>query len=83
MNQDMPKYDVRVGEDTFGIFIEVADFDDYDELEDLFVEQYDLDIIAVRHPDKSENSKYRIWFDQSLGIDSIKRIVDEINNKGA
>ena len=72
----MPKYYVLVGEDSFGIFIEVADFNDFDELEDLFIEQYDLKIIAVRHADKSENSKYKIWFIQTLGIDFIKNIVD-------
>ncbi len=79
----MPKYSVRVGEDSFGIFIEVADFNDYDELEDLFIEQYDLDVLAVRHANKSENGKYQIWFDQSLGIEFIKKIIDEINNKSA
>ena len=79
----MPKYNVRVGEDSFGIFIEVADFNEYDELEDLFIEQYDLDVLAVRHADKSENSKYQIWFDQSLGIEFIKKIIDEINSKSA
>ncbi|WP_404340302.1 hypothetical protein [Pseudoalteromonas mariniglutinosa] len=79
----MPKYNVRVGEDSFGIFIEVADFNEFDELEDLFIEQYDLEVLAVRHADKSENGKYQIWFDQSLGIEFIKKIIDEINNKGA
>ncbi|WP_233081898.1 hypothetical protein [Rheinheimera soli] len=80
MSQDMPKYDVRVGEDSFGIFVEVADFNDYDELEDLFVEQYGLVVIAVSHANKSENGKYKIWLNQSLGIEFVKKIIDEINN---
>ncbi len=83
MTQNMPKYDVRVGEDSFGIFIEVADFNDYDELEDLLVEQYDLKIVAVRHANESEIGKYQIWFNKSLGIEFIKKIINEINNKSA
>jgi hypothetical protein len=79
----MPKYNVLVGEDSFGIFIEVADYNDYDELEDIFIEQYDLDVLAVQHADKSENGKYQIWFGQSLGIEFIKKVIDEINNKRA
>lgn len=78
----MPKYNVRVGEDSFGIFIEVADFNEFDELQDLLIEQYDLEVLAVRHADKSDNGKYQIWFDQSLGIEFIKKIIHEINNKG-
>ena len=83
MTQNIPKYDVRVGEDSFGIFVEVADFNDYDELEDLFVEQYDLEVIAVRHASKSENGKYQIWFNQTIGIEFIKKIIIEINSKSA
>ncbi len=83
MTENMPKYDVRVGEDSFGIFIEVTDLNDCDELEDLFVEQYDLEVIAVRHASKSGNGKYQIWFNQTLGIEFIKNIVNEINSKSA
>jgi hypothetical protein len=83
MSQDMPKYDVRVGEDSFGIFVEVADFNDYDELEDLFVEQYDLEVVSVSHANKPENDKYKIWFNQTLGVEFIKKIINEINNKSA
>lgn len=79
----MPKYDVRVGEDSFGIFVEVADFNDYDELEDVFVEQYDLEVIAVSHADKSENGNYKIWLSQTLSVEFIKKIINEINNKSA
>jgi len=83
MTQDMPKYDVRVGEESFGIFVEVADFNDYDELEDVFVEQYDLEIIAVTHANNSENGNYRIWFNQALSVEFIKKIINEINTKSA
>jgi hypothetical protein len=83
MSQDMPKYDVRVGEDSFGIFVEVADFNDYDELEDVFVEQYDLEVIAVAHANNSENGNYKIWFNQTLSAESIKNIINEINTKNA
>jgi hypothetical protein len=83
MTQNMPKYDVRVGEDSFGIFIEFDDFNDFDELEDLFVEQYDLKVMAVRHASNSENSKYQIWFNLKLGIEFIKNVINEINSKSA
>ena len=83
MKENMPKYDIRVGEDSFGIFVEVADFNNYDELEDLFVEQYDLEVIAVSHANKSENGKYKIWFNQHLGVEFINNIINEINNKSA
>ena len=78
MSQDMPKYDVRVGEDSFGIFVEVADFNDYDELEDLFVEQYDLEVITVAHANNSENGNYKIWFNQALSVEFIKKIINVV-----
>ena len=83
MSQIKAKFDVRVGEDSFGIFVEVADFNQYDELEDLFTEQYDLEVIAVRHANELENGKHQIWFNQSLGVEFIKKIIDEINNNSA
>ena len=79
----MPKYDVLVGEDSFGIFVEVTDFNDYDELEDVFVEQYDIEVRAVTHANNSENGKFRIWFRQTLTVDFIKNIINEINTKSA
>jgi hypothetical protein len=83
MSQNMPKYDVRVGEDSFGIFVEVADFNDYDELEDVFLEQYDLEVVAVTHANNSENGNYKIWFNQTLSVEFIKNIINEINTKNA
>lgn len=83
MSQDMSKYNVRVGEDSFGIFVEVADFNDYDELEDVFVEQYDLEVIAVTHANSAESGNYKIWFSQTLSVEFINKIINEINTKNA
>ena len=76
----MPKYNVEVGEDNFGIFIEVTDANEYDELEDLLIEQYDLEVESVRHADKTNSDKFRIWLNRSIGVELVKGIINEINS---
>lgn len=80
MKQGVPKYNVLVGEDSFGIFIGVSDFNEFDELEDILVDEYNLEVIGARDAENSENGKYQIWFDRSLGINLIKETIDGINS---
>ncbi|MCH1918822.1 hypothetical protein L9G15_05180 [Shewanella sp. A3A] len=59
----MVDFQITVGEDNFGTYVEVEKYDDFDELEDILIEQYALESIGSL---AIENNSYRIWFNNAV-----------------
>lgn len=77
----MKAHEIMVGEDEFGIFVEVEQYDYFDEIEDVLIETYSLVPIATKLEIKGNGLGHRLWFSKSLSIGKLSEIVCEINKR--
>jgi hypothetical protein len=71
----MNGFNYKVGEDSFGLYIQTDNYNDLDELDDYFVEKQSL--IPKGMVDRSPYSEscFRLYFDKSIGLAKLTKIM--------
>ncbi len=63
-------------DEEFGLYVNIPDYDIYDELEDFFVEEHDIVPLAVQEVKSKLATTYRLWFDHGANAQEIQNVVN-------
>jgi hypothetical protein len=68
---------LEVKDDEFGLYVDMPDYDSFDEIEDIFIERHGIEPIGAKvHSDLGEDL-FRLWFDHSVGRRVVQDVVDQ------
>jgi hypothetical protein len=69
---------VEVKDDgEFGLYVDMPDYDSFDEIEDIFIEHHDIEPIGAQFNSDLGEEMFRLWFDHSVGRRVIQNVVDQ------
>jgi len=64
-------------DDEFGLYLDMPDYDSFDEIEDIFIELYDIEPIGATFHSGLGEEMFRLWFDHSVGRRVVQDVVDQ------
>ena len=68
---------VVVKDDEFGLYVDMPDYDSFDEIEDIFIEYHDIEPIGAQFENEIGEKMFRVWFDHRIGRKVVQNIVDQ------
>jgi hypothetical protein len=68
---------VVVKDDEFGLYLDMPDYDSFDEIEDIFIEHHDIEPIGAQFKSELGEDIFRLWFDHRVGSKVVQNIVDQ------
>jgi hypothetical protein len=75
----MIDFKVQTGRDSFGSFVQTENYNDLDELEDLFIEHFDLIPKGVVDGSPNNNGLYRLYFNDSVSSEKLNKIISRLS----
>jgi hypothetical protein len=62
-------------DDEFGLYLDMPDYDSFDEIEDIFIELHDIEPIGAQFQSDFGEEVFRLWFDHNVGKEVLQKIV--------
>ena len=75
----MIDFKVQTGRDFFGPFVQTENYNDLDELEDLFIEHFDLIPKGVIDGSRNNNGLYRLYFNDNVSSEELNKIISRLS----
>jgi|UPI000509ECE2 hypothetical protein len=69
-------FSYKVGEDSFGLYIQTESYNDLDELDDYFVENQSLIPKGMMERSPYSEGCFRLYFNKSIGLAKLTKIMD-------
>ena len=76
----MIDFQVQIGRDTFGTFVETENYNDLDELEDLLIEQFSIIPKGVIDGSANTGGLFRLYFNDSVSAEKLDQIISSLSS---
>ncbi len=71
-------FNYKVGEDSFGLYIQTDNYNDLDELDDFFVENQGLIPKGMMERSSYSEGCFRLYFNKSIGLAKLTKIMESV-----